>query len=245
MKFHGGSGCYFLCVTEDLTECRCRVLPSNLRGPLSTTHFPLPSLQPPMDELIALLDIAPVGKLHEPLPLTLTIRNRHPTRTAEVYVQLEAAPTATSAVDSTMGDPAPAIGTSSISNQVGTSFVVAGIRAGRVPLLLAGAEERLVWMLIPIECGYVQIPRIRVVDRRKPPRGTTKALGGSGVLGAGDEEGGEEGDTEGRNLGREVKVVDVRVEQRKGMKTGENVVRVGEVGDEKAERQIGYVLVLP
>lgn len=230
------------CVAKDLTKCPCRILPSDLRGPLSTTHLSLPSLQPPMDEIIALLDVAPVGKLHQPFPLTLTIRNRHPTRTAEVYVQLEAA--ATSATDSTMGgqDPASATGPSSISNQVGTSFVIAGTRAGRVPLLLAGAEECLVWMLIPIECGYVQLPRIRVVDRRKPPRGTAKTLGGGDVPGAGDEEGGEEGDMEGRKSGKEVKVVDVRVEQRKGMKAGE---RVREVGDEEAERRIGSVLVLP
>lgn len=47
-------------------------------------------------------------------------------------------------------------------------------------------------MLIPVECGYVQIPLIRVAARLEPPRGN-KALG---VPGAGDKE----GDTQGRNL---------------------------------------------
>jgi len=218
-----------------------KILPNNLRGPLSTTHFSLPSLQPPMDEIIALLDVAPVGKLHEPFPLTLTIRNRHPTRTAEVYVQLETA-SASSAVESTGQDPSASASTSGTAQtQVGTGFVVAGIRAGRVPLLLAGAEERLVWMLIPVECGYVQLPKIRVVDRRRATRGTAKALGGGGVAGADDEREREvEVDAEG---GREVRVVDVRVEQRRrGKGAGESAVRVEA---EESEERIAPVLVLP
>ena len=61
-------------------------------------------------------------------------------------------------------------------------FVVAGVRNGRVPVLLPGAEEVLVWQMVPIECGYLKLPRVKVVDRRKaaptageapeaPPRG--------------------------------------------------------------------------
>lgn len=46
-------------------------------------------------------------------------------------------------------------------------FVVAGLRNGRIPLLLPGAEEVVLWKLVPIECGHVRLPRIRVVDRRK------------------------------------------------------------------------------
>ena len=33
-------------------------------------------------------------------------------------------------------------------------------------MLLPGAEERLTWNLIPVECGYVKVPKIRVTDRR-------------------------------------------------------------------------------
>lgn len=32
---------------------------------------------------------------------------------------------------------------------------------------MPGAEERLTWKLIPIECGHVRLPRIRVTNRRK------------------------------------------------------------------------------
>ena len=46
-------------------------------------------------------------------------------------------------------------------------FVVAGVRNGRVPVLLPGAEEVLVWQMVPIECGYLKLPRVKVVDRRK------------------------------------------------------------------------------
>ncbi|KAN0081393.1 Foie gras liver health family 1 domain containing protein [Tylopilus felleus] len=37
---------------------------------------------------------------------------------------------------------------------------------GRLPLLLPGVEERVTWNLIPIECGYIKVPRVRVVDYR-------------------------------------------------------------------------------
>lgn len=129
-------------------------------------------------------------------------------------------------------------GATSTSNQLATGFVVAGLRAGRVPLLLAGSEERLVWMLIPVECGYVQLPRVRVLNRRRAPPGTAKALGGGGVVGSvgGDETGADENAREDKDAGdaegREIKVVDVRTVSRK--ESG---------GDE--DRQIGSVLVLP
>ena len=46
-------------------------------------------------------------------------------------------------------------------------FVVSGLRNGRVPVLLPGSEEKLIWNILPIECGYVKVPRIKVMDRRK------------------------------------------------------------------------------
>lgn len=79
--------------------------------------------------------------LHEPLPFTVIIRNYHPIRSANVTIQLEP------------------------ENSDG--FIVAGLRSGRVPVLLPGAEEKLTWTLIPLECGYQTIPRIKVLDRRK------------------------------------------------------------------------------
>jgi hypothetical protein len=72
-------------------------------------------------------------------------------------------------------------------------FVVAGLRRGRLPLVLPGAEARMTWNVIPIECGYVQVPRVRVMDHRTG-------------------EGGEQG-AEGEAEGEVVRVVDVRYER--------------------------------
>ncbi|KAI0943837.1 hypothetical protein AcV7_001818 [Taiwanofungus camphoratus] len=118
-----------------------RILPDGSHGSLSICHFPLPPLRPPNDGLIALLDAPPTAKLHNPIPLRLTIRNRHPIRSANITVHLEP-------------DNADA-------------FVVAGLRSGRMPILLPGGEDSIVWKLIPVECGFVKVPKIRVVDLRK------------------------------------------------------------------------------
>ena len=47
------------------------------------------------------------------------------------------------------------------------AFLVAGQRNARVPTLLPGATVELAWSLVPIECGFVRIPKIRVTDKRK------------------------------------------------------------------------------
>jgi trafficking protein particle complex subunit 11 len=128
--------------------------------------------------LIALLDIPPLCKLHEPAPLRLTIRNRHPSSSANIVVQL-------------LSDPADA-------------FVVSGLRTGRVPLLLPQSEEVLTWKLIPIECGYVQVPRFKVLNRRRPAGAA--AAQGPGV-GAGGADGGEMED-------EVVRIIDWRCDKR-------------------------------
>ena len=46
-------------------------------------------------------------------------------------------------------------------------FVVAGLRSGRIPILLPGAEETVTWRLIPVECGHVSVPRMRIMDKRR------------------------------------------------------------------------------
>ncbi|KAJ7593749.1 Gryzun, putative trafficking through golgi-domain-containing protein [Mycena floridula] len=146
-----------------------RILGDGTKGPESSSVFPLSTLQPPAEELVALLDISPRAKLHEPTNLSLTIRNHHATRTANISVQLE---------------PDPSDG-----------FVVAGVRSSKLPLLLPGGEEKVFWKLIPVECGYLRLPKIIVFDRRK-------ALANVG----GTEPVNVDGDI--------VKVVDVRVERR-------------------------------
>ena len=46
------------------------------------------------------------------------------------------------------------------------AFIVAGLRNGRLPILLPGSEEKLAWILIPVECGDVKVPRIKAIDVR-------------------------------------------------------------------------------
>ena len=74
--------------------------------------------------------------------LELVIRNQHTIRTVFPKVSLE-------------------LSTSD-------SFVVAGLRNGRLPALISGAEEKVVWQLIPLECGpSVPLPLIKVTDGRR------------------------------------------------------------------------------
>lgn len=118
--------------------------------------------------------VAPIGRLHQPLPLELIIRNLHQARTAcpSVVLELEAT------------DP----------------FIVAGLRSGRLPTLLPGAEERVHWQIIPLECGgAVPLPRIRVFDKRKV---VERAESVAGAVGSESDE------------GDEVQVVDVRWDAR-------------------------------
>jgi len=118
-----------------------RLLPNGEPGSLSTTRFSLPPLKPPKDDLVALLDLPSAGKLHVPMIMKLIARNNHPSRTAAVTVHLEP--------DASDG------------------FVVAGLRSGRIPMLLPETEATLFWKLIPVECGFVKVPKIKVIDRRK------------------------------------------------------------------------------
>ncbi|KAI5826272.1 hypothetical protein K523DRAFT_419385 [Schizophyllum commune Tattone D] len=161
-----------------------RIASNGDRGPESTAIFPLPALRPPTDGLIALLDAPAVAQLHQPALMTLVVRNNHPTRAANVHVALEP-------------DPADA-------------FVVAGVRAARLPVLLPGGEERVRWRVIPIACGLVRAPRVRVVDRRR-----------AGVT----QEGGEVAEE-----GEPVRVVDVRFGGR-AEEVGEKVVVAEDLED--------------
>ena len=134
-----------------LLDSLFRMLPNGKQFSPSTSRFPLPSLRPPADGLIALMSVPPVAKLHVPISMSLRIRNLHPSRSANVTVQLEP-------------DPSDA-------------FVVSGLRSGRVPILLPGGEEQLIWRLIPVECGYAKVPKIKVVDRRTMSSGEVESEG--------------------------------------------------------------------
>ena len=83
--------------------------------------------------------------------MQLTVRNRNTARSAIITVAL---------------DPNPLDG-----------FVVAGLRSGRLPVILPDAEETITWNLIPIECGLVKVPRVRIVDHRKAPPASDDVFG--------------------------------------------------------------------
>ncbi|KAG7449712.1 uncharacterized protein BT62DRAFT_1002032 [Guyanagaster necrorhizus] len=186
----------------------CRIHDDGTRGSTSTSVFPLPSLRLPTDGLVGLLQISPVARLHQALPLTLRICNNHPTRSATCTVHVE---------------PDPSDG-----------FVIAGLRSGRVPILLPGTEEKILWNLIPIECGYIKLPKIKVVDHRKLI---------INVQGIGESE----------VEGQAVKIVDVRLDRRRESVIAESNETEQEGGkntrppdpENDSEEIWGTVLVLP
>lgn len=171
-----------------------KLLPNGEHGSPATSRFTLPPLKSPADELIALLDVPTQAQLHVPVQMRLTVRNMRQRGAANVVVQVEFDPS--------------------------DGFVLAGLRSGRVPLLLPGGEEVLVWNMIPIECGYVRIPRIKVTDRR--------------TLAGGTDAQDQEGDV--------LNVVDVRWDAR----TEEGQERLKDVStDRKGGTSDAVVLVLP
>lgn len=176
-------------------------------GSLATTVFPLPSLRPPMDELIALLQLPAMAKLHIPLTMKLIIRNRHAFRAANITVQLDTDPT--------------------------DGFVIAGLRSGRMPILLPGGECTLVWKLIPVECGFIRVPKIKVVDRRKA------------VIVPSQETPNVESAPENDAPGDIIKIVDVRWDGRDA--EGQRDIALGGPTAEKetSREDLGAILIVP
>lgn len=133
---------YVNCLTI-FFSCSNRVISSGNYGPHSSTRFTLPVLYPLQDNLVALLNVPSTAKLHVPFQMHLIIRNKDPIRCAIVTVSLEP--------------------------HVQDAFVISGLRSGRLPLILPGAEEKITWNLIPLDCGIVKVPNVRAVDHRKSP----------------------------------------------------------------------------
>ena len=150
---------------------------------------------------MALLNAPPLVHLHQPFTLELSIRNRHPTRSACPMVTLELEPT--------------------------EGFVAAGIRMGKLPTLIPGAEEKIAWQLIPLECGpAVPLPKIKIVDRRRAaevPEGATDSASQQ---------------PEGLATGDEIQVVDVRWDRRRsdGSSVFSDVMDAQELSEEGIPR---------
>lgn len=155
--------------------------------------------------MIALLDVPPIAKLHVPLELNLSIRNYHPTLSANVLCQLE--------------------------TDVEDAFVASGLKSGRIPILLPGAEEKITWRLIPMECGHVQLPKLKVFNRRKLISSSSTTQAQSTVDGS---SGGGEGDV--------VNIVDIRRDRKSGSEMDPSS---GNVGAGVGKDGLMSVLVLP
>ena len=122
---------------------------STSRDALAVTRIPLPPLSIPRDSVDALLELPAAGTLHVPLSVTVKIRNRHPWRTADIYLQIEPS----------------------------DHFVLSGLRSGSLPVMIAGSEEHLVFNLIPVSCGTVRLPTFKLLDRRKENQERTSGEG--------------------------------------------------------------------
>ncbi|KZT21090.1 hypothetical protein NEOLEDRAFT_1244812 [Neolentinus lepideus HHB14362 ss-1] len=176
-----------------------RILPTGEFGPSTASRFPMPSLRPPAEGLIALVDVPSTAKLHTPVLLRLTVRNGQLSRSANVTVQLE---------------PDPSDG-----------FIATGLRSGRLPILLPGAEETILWQLIPLECGFVKLPIIKVMDMRKV---TSRDQG------------------ESKPDGEPVKVVDIRWESKSEDGSEDQARRSIDSSDSESDRPVvPSILVLP
>lgn len=136
------------CFVKVEVNLYCRILENGARGPLTTSILPLPPLEPPIEDLIALLSAPAAAQLHAPFTLSVTVRNRHTTKSANIFIQLDADPS--------------------------DSFILAGLRSGRIPILLPDSEAILSWRAIPVECGYVKLPRIIVKNLRSATAGATE-----------------------------------------------------------------------
>lgn len=115
----------------------------------ATTAITLPQLNPPGDDLVAFVEPPATVRLHVPFTLRLVIQNRHASRTADLALQLE-------------------------PNE---HFVLSGLRTGRVPLLIAGAQEELLFNAIPLTCGELRLPVIKLLDRRSAINAHTDPYG--------------------------------------------------------------------
>ena len=112
------------------------------------------------------------------------------------------------------------------------AFVVAGLRHGRIPILLPGAEESVTWNLIPVECGLVRVPSIKVLDRRSAVQVSQQAEQGAAGQGAQIQE------------GDMVRIVDVRWEARP--ERGEESDGTGDLPVVRTVKgNDAFVLVLP
>lgn len=199
-----------------------RIMGNGGSGTESTSIIALPPLRPPTETLVALLDMPPVGKLHVPFQITLQVRNYHPTRSANIVVSMESEPS----ID---------------------SFIVSGLRSGRLPIMLPGTEERLLWTLVPMETGYHKIPEIKVLDARsdiQPNPMMSKGQAG-GIMGGQQQQQQPVQPVVAEETKKEVRIVDVRIDARKEAEAKGELGVERQEAEERMAKVGGMILVLP
>ncbi|KAB5589557.1 Glutathione transferase omega-1 [Ceratobasidium theobromae] len=107
---------------------------------VSTSMIRVPAFEDPEEGLITRIQLPPYATLHQPFPLHVTIEN-HTQRTGDITVNLETS----------------------------ESFVCAGPRTAQVGALLPGTCTDVYLDVVPLSCGYVKPPRVRIEDRREEP----------------------------------------------------------------------------
>ncbi|KAG8957730.1 hypothetical protein FRC03_009851 [Tulasnella sp. 419] len=105
----------------------------------NTTVVALPSFNPPQDGIIGILLSPATAKLHQPVPITLTIQNRQAAHTADLILQTESS----------------------------EAFVIAGPRSCRLPTLLPSTSVDVRFNVVPLMCGMCRLPTFKVFDRRR------------------------------------------------------------------------------
>jgi trafficking protein particle complex subunit 11 len=81
--------------------------------------------------------------LHQPGNLTLILRNPASGKAANLLVSMEP----------------------------DENFVSAGMKSGRVGILPPGEGTELLWRVVPMECGWVETPKVKVVNVRDEESG--------------------------------------------------------------------------
>lgn len=118
--------------------------------------------------LVALLQVPAVGRLHKAMRVELVVRNQSLVRSANVDVSVVGmisgqSTSGESGVEGQVDAGGQGFGLQQPQQQ---QFVVAGIRNGRLGIVLPGEEVRVVWVVVPLECGYLRVPKVRVLDLR-------------------------------------------------------------------------------
>jgi hypothetical protein len=111
--------------------------------------------------LVALLQVPAIGKLHKPMNVLLIVRNESLGRTANVSVSVGMGGGSGSGEAEGEGGAAGASGSQQLQQ-----FALAGIKNGRLGVVLPGEEVRVEWVVVPLECGYLRVPKVKVLDWR-------------------------------------------------------------------------------